>query len=80
MYSRKQFLIMALRKATHLAVSLSRCSLPLHIPESPQADGLDTESVFQKAMAMGIDPGTMDISQLTRLVLQDEQTDTQPPR
>jgi hypothetical protein len=76
MYSRKQFLILALRKATHLAVSISRCSLPLQNPESPKADGLDTETVFQKAMTMGIDPGTMDLSQLTRRVRQDDQSDT----
>ncbi len=76
MYSRKQFLVKALQKVTQLIGATPFCSPPLQEPESPNSNDFDTKRLFQQAMALGIDPGTMDIIQLSRIVTQAEQVDT----
>jgi hypothetical protein len=80
MYSRKQFILKALQKVTQLVGDLPLCSSPFHEPEPPNPNGIDTEKLFQKAMELGIDPGTMDIIQLTQIVQQEGQVDTKTNR
>jgi hypothetical protein len=65
MYSRKQFLI---ETAKHCLDFVRECiSMPLLIEEdhNKHSDNPDQESLFFEAMRLGIDPGTMDKSQLS---------------
>ena len=80
MYSRKQFILKVLQKVTQLVGDLPLCSSLFHEPESPNPNGFDTERLFQKAMALGIDPGTMDIIQLTQIVQQEGRVDAKTNR
>ena len=79
MYSRKQFLFKALQKMTRLAGAIPLCFSPFYEPESPMPNGFDTKKLFQKAMALGIDPGTMDITQLTKIVQMEDQSERKMP-
>ena len=76
MYSRKQFLFKALQKVTQLVYDIPFSSPLSHESEPPNPNGIDTEKLFQKAMELGIDPGTMDIIQLAQIVQQEAQADT----
>ena len=76
MVTRKQFIFSILRNVTRFVEAIPPCSSSFLITESPNADAVDNERLFQKAMALGIDPGTKDIDQLALLVQQAMLTDT----
>ncbi|WP_319406725.1 hypothetical protein [uncultured Desulfosarcina sp.] len=80
MVTRKQFIFRALRNVIRFAEVISPCSSPSPATESPKPDTVDIESVFQKALALGIDPGTKDFDQLTQLVQQAALADTKTYR
>jgi hypothetical protein len=77
MVTRKQFLINVVNSAVRSTGAIFSSAPPFCIPESPHPVA-DTQRLFQKAMALGIDPGTMDIVQLARLVQQAEPADKKP--
>jgi len=68
MYTRKQFFI---KGAKHCFDFVRTCaSIPSLIEENSKRDSnrSDHESLFLEAMHLGIDPGTMDKSQLSQTV------------
>ena len=68
MYTRKEFFIMAGKYCSDFA---RKCiSIPLAIEDEfkKESDSSNYESLFLEAMRLGIDPGTIDKSQLSQAV------------
>lgn len=74
MYSRKEFLVMAVKQCSDF-VNKVNSNVALTKEESINgSEEIDPDSMFLEAMRLGIDPGTMDMNQLSRtLTLAKEQ-------
>lgn len=68
MYTRKQFFIMGAKHCFDFARACSSILSLIKDENKKDIDQPDNESLFLEAMRLGIDPGTMDNSQLSRTV------------
>lgn len=68
MYSRKEFLVMAVKQCSDFVKKVNSDLSYAEEETITGSEGTDPDSMFLEAMRLGIDPGTMDMNQLSRTV------------